>query len=142
MKNYVTKIYIYNDIVWDDLETILHETNISHNNKFIEPKIYMSCKINDDIEIRVYKDEFDLHALFPPFLGWDVNTLYVHVAGEMICENIRENLGSEYNFKCTLDMKKIYITIKFVSRCGNMTYRYQLQQPRPMIESKMVKHIK
>ena len=23
-----------------------------------------------------------------------------------------------------------------------MTYRYQLQQPKPMIESKMVKHIK
>ena len=51
MKNYVTKIYKYIDIVWDDVEKILHENNISHNNKFNEFKIYVSCKINDDVEI-------------------------------------------------------------------------------------------
>ena len=34
MKNYVTNIYNYNDIVWDDVEKILHENIISHNNKF------------------------------------------------------------------------------------------------------------
>ena len=30
-KNYVTNIYNYNDIVWDDVEKILHENIISHN---------------------------------------------------------------------------------------------------------------
>ena len=39
-------------------------------------------------------------------------------------------------------MKIRKLTLKFVSRYGNMTYRYQLQQPKPMIESKMVEHIK
>ena len=38
-------------------------------------------------------------------------------------------------------MKIKNLTIKFVSRFDNIIYRYQLQQPRPMIESKMVKHI-
>ena len=34
------------------------------------------------------------------------------------------------------------LSIKFISRYGKMTYRYQLEQPRPMIDSKMVKHVK
>ena len=53
MKNYVTNIYIYNIIVWDDVENILHENIISHNNKFNEFKTYVSCKISDDLEINV-----------------------------------------------------------------------------------------
>ena len=60
----------------------------------------------------------------------------------MICNNIRENLCSKYDINCTPNMKIRNLTIKFVSRYRNMTYRYQLQQPKPMIESKMVKHIK
>ena len=142
MKKYVTNIHNYNDIVWDDVEKILHENIISNNNKFNELKNYVSSKINDDVEIKVYEDEFDLHANLPPFLGWDVNTLYVHVAGKMMCNNIRENLSSQYDINCTLDIKIRNLTIKFVSRYGNMTYRYYMQQHRPVIKSKMVKHIK
>ena len=119
---------------------------ICHNIKFNEFKIYVSCKTNDVVEIKVYKDEFDLRVVLPTFLDvetlYDVGTLYVHVAGKMICNNIRENLSSKYDINCTPDMKIRNLTIKFVSRYGNMTYRYQLQQLKPMIESKMVKHIK
>ena len=138
MKNYVTNNYNYDDIVWDDVEKILHENIISHN-KSNEFKIYVTCKINDDVEIKVYKNQLDLCKAIAPFL--DVVTLYVHVAGKMICNNIRENLSSKYDINCTPVKKIRNLTIKFVSCYGNMTYRYQLQQPRPMIESKMVKHI-
>ena len=100
----------------------------------------MTCKINDDVEKKVYKNQLDLRKVRAPFL--DVATLYVHVAGKMICNNFRENLSSKYDINCTPDMKIRNLTKKFVSRYGNMTYRYQLQQPKPMIESKMVKHIK
>ena len=101
----------------------------------------------DDVETKVYKDEFDFHALLPTFPEtfntlYEVRTLYVHVAGKMICNNIRENLSSKYDFNCTPDMKIRNLTIKFVSRYDNMTYRYYMQQPRSMIESKMVKHKK
>ena len=41
MKNYVTNIYKYNDIVWSNVEKILHENIIGHNNKFNEFKIYV-----------------------------------------------------------------------------------------------------
>ena len=58
MKNYVTNIYKYNDIVWGGVK-ILHENIISHNNKFNEIKNYVSCKINDDVEIKVYKSQSD-----------------------------------------------------------------------------------
>ena len=54
MKVYVTNTYNYNDIVWDDVEQILHENIISHNNKPNEFKIYVSYKINDDVEIKIY----------------------------------------------------------------------------------------
>ena len=146
MKNFVTNIYNYYDIVWDDVEKILHEYIISHNNKFNEFKLYVSCKINDDVEINVYKNEFDLRALLPIFLYrnkiYDYGTTYVHVAGKMRCKTICENLRYKYDINCTPDMKIKILTIKFVSRYDNMTYRYQLEQPRPMIVSKMVKHIK
>ena len=81
-----------------------------------------------------------MRKVIAPFL--DVATLCVHVAGKMICNNIRQILSSKYDINCTSDMKIRNLTIKFVSRYGNMNYRYQLQQPKPMIESKMVKHIK
>ena len=67
MKNYVTNIYKYNDIVWGDFEKILHEIIISHDNRFNEFRIYVSCKINDDVEIKVYKSQSDLRLLLPTF---------------------------------------------------------------------------
>ena len=39
-------------------------------------------------------------------------------------------------------MYMINLSKKFISRYDNMTHRYQLEQPRPMIESKKVKYIK
>ena len=87
-----------------------------------------------------------MHAVLPTFLEpfkalYDLRTLYVHIAGKMICNNIRENLSSKYDINCTPDMKIRNLTLKIVSRYGNMVYRYYMQQPGPMIESKMVKHI-
>ena len=100
----------------------------------------MSCKINDDADIELYKDEHDLCIVLHTFLG--VDKLYVHVAIKMICNIIRENLSSRHDINCTPDMKIKNLTNKFVYVYGDMTYRYYMQQPRPMIESKMVKHMK
>ena len=146
MKNYVTDFYKYNDIVWGDVKKILHENIISHKNKFNEFKIYVSCKVNDDVEIKIYKDNFELHALLPICLKkyetYDVGTLYIQVAGEMICNDIRENLRSKYDINSTPDMEIKNLRIKFISRYNNMTFRYQLEQPRRILESKLIKHIK
>ena len=113
--------------------------------KFNECKTYVSCKINDNVEIKVYKDAFGLRVVFPTFKDvyalYDVGMVYVQVAGKMICNNIRENLSSKYDIKCTPDMKIRNLTTKFVSRHGIMTYRYYMQQPRPILESKMVEHM-
>ena len=148
----MTNIYNYNDIVWEDIEKNLHEKIISHNNNYNEYKIYVSCKMNDDEEIKVSKDNFDLHVVLPPSTftslsllrstPFGVGTLYVHVAGKLICDRIHEDLSSKYDINCAPDMKIRKLTIKFVSRYGIMTYRYRLQQPRTMIESKMIKHVK
>ena len=100
----------------------------------------MSCKKNDDVEMKAYKDENGLCVVLDNLLG--VDTLYVHVASKMICNSICENLSSRCDINCTPNIKIKNLTIKFVSRYGNMTYRYNMQQPRPIIESKMVKHIK
>ena len=148
MKIYVTNIYKYNDIVWGDVEKILHESIISNSNKFDEFKFYVSCKINDDVEIKVYKSQSDLLLLLPtfkePFKSKNIKmgTLYVHIAGKMICNDIRENLSFQYDINCTPDMEIRNLTIKFVSRYRNLTFRHQLQQPRSTLETKMVKHIK
>ena len=50
-----------------------------------------------------------MRVVLPTFLDvdtlYDVGTLYVHVAGKMICNNLRENLSSKYDINCTPDMK-------------------------------------
>ena len=50
-----------------------------------------------------------------------------------------KKLSSQYNINC---MKIKNLTIKFVSRYRNMTYRHYMQQPRSRTESILVKHIK
>ena len=130
MKNYKTNTYNCNDIVWDDVEKILHENIISQNIKFNEFKIYVSCEMNDVVEIKVFINEFDLHAVLPTFLDvhqlYEIGTIYVHVAGKVICKTIRENLSSKYDNDCIPDMKIRNLTITIVSRYRNMTFRYQL----------------
>ena len=140
MKKYVTITYNYNDILWGDNEQILLENIISHNNKIKEFKIYVSCRRNDDLEKKVSKNEHNLSEVIHFYLDGD--TLYVHVAGKMICNNIRKNLSFKRGINCTPDMKIKNLTIKSVSRYGNMTYRYYMQQPRPTIETEIVKQVK
>ena len=128
VKNYVTNIYNYDDIVWDDVEKTLHENIFSHDNKFIEFKTYVSCKIKDDVEINVCKKASDMHAVLPTFIEpfktlYEVETLYVQIAGKMICKTICENVRSKYDINCTPDMKIRKLTIKYFSRYSNMTYR-------------------
>ena len=146
MKNYVTNIYNYNNIVWVDVENILHENINSQDNKFNEFKTCVLCKINDNIEINVYKNSSDMSVVLPTFFAeyevYDKGTLYIQIADKMICKTISENLRSKYGINCTPDMKIRNLRLKFISRYNNMTYRCQLEQHRRILESKMVKHIK
>ena len=146
MKNYVTNNYNYDDVVWGDVENILHDNILIHKNKFNEFKTCVLCKIDHNIEINVHKNSSDMHAVLPTFFAeykaYDMGTLYVQIAGKMICKTIFENLRSNYDINCTPDMKIRNLRIKFISRYDNMTFRYQLEQPRHILESKMVKHIK
>ena len=146
MKNYVTNIYNYSDIIWSDVEYIHRENIIIHKNKFNEFRIYVLCKKNNNVKINVYKSSFELHALLPIFLPeykfYDVGTLYIQIADKMICETFCENPRSKYDINCTPDMKIRNLRIKSVSRYDNMTFRYQIEQPRRILETNMIKHIK
>ena len=142
----MTNNYNYNDIVWEDVENNIHDIFIIHKNKFNEFKTCVLCKINDNTEINVYKNSSDLNTLLPTFLAeykvYDMGTLYIQSAGKMICKTIFENLRSKYDINCTPDLKIRNLRIKFISRYDNMTFRYQLEQPRRILESRIVKHIK
>ena len=146
MKNYVINKYNYNDIVWGDVENIIHDNIIIHKNKFIEFKTCVLCKIDDNIEINVYENSSDMHAVLPTFPPeykvHDMGTLCIQIADKMICKTIFENLRSKYDNNSTPDMKIRNLRLKFISRYDNMTFRYQLEQPRRILDSKMVKHIK
>ena len=88
MKNYVINVYNYGDIVWGDVENIIHEKIINHKNKFNAFKICVLCKIDDNIERNVYKNSSDMHAVLPTFFAeykaYDMGTLYIQIAGKMI----------------------------------------------------------
>ena len=137
MKNDVTNIYNYNATVLDDIEDIFHEKIINHNNNIDEFETKVICKINDDIEIKFYKSQLDLHALMFPFSVKD--TLYVHVAGKTIYGDIWEVLSAAYIINPVADILIKILSIEFISRYKNLTFRYQLLQPRTILESKMIK---
>ena len=99
MKNYVTKNYNYNDIVWGDVENILQGNIISHDNKFNEIKSCVSCKINDYVEMNVYKNASDMSVVSPTWIEllktlyelgtlYEVGALYVQIASKMICKKL------------------------------------------------------
>ena len=140
MKTYVINNYNYNDIVWGDVEKIIHDNIVIHKNKFNESKSCLLCKIDDKIEKNVYKNSSDMHAVLPTFLAeykvYDMGTLYIQIAGKMICKTNSGNLRSKYDINCTPDMKIRKLRLKFISRYDNMTFRYQLEQPRRILESK------
>ena len=142
MKTFVTNIYNANNIVWDDVENIIHDNIITHKKKFNEFVIYVLCKINNNVKINFYKPSSELHAVLPIFLpkykNYDVGSLYIQVGGKMICKNLR----SKYDINCNPDMKFKNLRINFVSWYNNMSFRYQLEQPRRILESKLIKHIK
>ena len=146
MKNYVINNYNYNDIVWGDVEDTIHDNIIIHKNKFNEFTTCVLCKINDNIEINIYKKSSDLNKVLPTFLPeykvYGMGTLYIQNAGKMICKTIFENVRFKYDIICTPDVKIRNLRIKFISRHDNMTFRYQLEQPRRILESKLIKHIK
>ena len=45
LKNFVTNIYNYKNIVWDDVENVIHDNIITHEKKFNEIVIYVLCKV-------------------------------------------------------------------------------------------------
>ena len=106
----------------------------------------MLCKIDDNLEKNVYKKSSHMSVVLPTFPPeykvYDMGTLYIQIAGKMICKTFFENLRCKYDINCTPDMKIRNLRIKFISRYDNMTFRYQLEQPRRILESKMIKHIK
>ena len=137
--NYLTEEVIFHDVILTNVEKIIFEHANIFKYRFNEFLIKVKCEINDKLHTTQKETYWRL-----------TNGNYV-VKGELrkqiiddrilkqicwkICNGIRLNLPSY------ITNVKI-LRIEFIADYNKMTLRHYLQQPRSILQSQLIKHIK
>ena len=137
--NIVTNKYNIGNVYWVDFEKTIEEYIKENNNKFYSFSIVVRCKLNDE-DIRVSVDNKPGYAPLYKFLDgkWFFYKYYK-------CKLIRDYIFHRAMLRdIKLDSSSIIsnVTITFFSNYKSMTAKHKLQQPRRVLESKLLKYIK
>ena len=134
--NYITEEVIYNDVIFDDVEKIIFEHANIFKYRFNEFTIKVKCEINDKLYTtqketywKLKNDEYVIRGTAIKNFKNDYEIL------KEICYGLQLNLPSY------ITNVKI-LRIEFVADYDKMALRHYLQQPRPILETKLIKHIK
>ena len=137
MKSYVRDEHIVSDVYWKDLYSVIRDYVDINRKKFPIFKTVLRCKLfNKDLVICFDKTKKRLirygfgdvifHDLYP------------------VCEEILDRLHRYAlisSQKLSLDTVLKNMSITFFSYYYIMTPRHRLQQPRRILESRLLKHI-
>ena len=135
----VTNKYNIGNLYWDDFEKTIHEYRKKNTIKFYAFSVVVRCKLNDE-DISISGDSGDGYA-----------PLYKFPDSEWICyKNCRSKKIRDYIFHramlrdIKLDSSSIIsnVTITLFSNYNSMTAKHKFQQPRRVLESKLLKHKK
>ena len=137
--NIVTNKYNIGDVCWGDFEKTIYEYMKENRTKFYAFSVVVRCKLdNEDISISVDSDEVDVPLYRFDDCGW---VCYRYCKSTKIRDYIfhRAMLSS-----IKLDSSSIIsnVIITLFSKYKTMTAKHRFQQPRRVIESKLLKHIK
>ena len=137
--NIITNKYNIGDVYWSDIETIIHEYIKDDSTKFCSFTILFRCKLNGE-DISISDDGGEVYAPLYRFddSGW---VFYRYCKSKKMRDYIfhRAMLSG-----IKLDSSSIIsnVTITFFSKYRTMTTKHRFQQPRRVLEFKLLKHIK
>ena len=137
--NIVTNIYNNGDVYWTDIETTIQEYIKDNSTKIYAFTILVRCKLNnEDINFSVDGDK----GCVPLYKFEDGTWFYYnYFKSKQIRDYIfhRAMLSS-----IKLDSFSIIsnVTITFFSKYKTKTGKHRFEQPRRVLESKLLKHIK
>ena len=137
--NIVTDKYNIGDVFWSDFEKIIYEYMNENRSKFYSFSILVKCKLdNEDINISV-----DGNKIYVPLYKFDGHSCFCY----KYCQSrkIKDYILHRAMLKnIVLDSSSIInnVTITIFSKYKSMTRRHRLQQPRRVLESKLLKYIK
>ena len=137
--NIVTNKYNIGNVYWDDFHTTIEEYIKENNTKFLSFTIVVRCKLND-VDICISIDNKPGNAPLYKFHDGE-RIYYKYYTSEQIRDYIFHHamlMDIKFNSSSVISN----LTISLFSKYNLMTPRHQLQQPRRILESKLLKHIK
>ena len=138
--NIVTNKYNFGNVYWVDFKTTIEEYIKENNTKFLSFTIVVRCKLNDEDtcisidnkppgDASLYEFHDGERIYYKCYTSEQIRDYIFHRAilmgNKLISSSIISNL-----------------TITLFSKYKLMTPGHQLQQPRRVLESKLLKHIK
>ena len=139
MNSYIREKHTIGDVFWKDFEEILHHYIMDNVLKFPFFKTLIECDLFNE-NIKFSSVEFEMRVRL---YGFDNGGIFYFrfCVSKQICDYI--------NHRSTLMGNEIFpesiiknLSITFYSYYYIMTPKYRLQQPRRILESKLLKHIK
>ena len=137
--NIITNKYNIGDVYWSDFEETIREYVVNNYSKFHFFSTVVKCKLNNnDISILVSKMDGYVSLYRFDESGW---ISYRYCNGKKIRDYIfhRASLSDIILYSSTIISD---VTITFFSIYKTMTAKHRFQQPRRVLESKLLKHIK
>ena len=137
MKSYVKDEHIVGNVFWKDFYRVICDYVDINRKKFPIFKTVVRCKLlNKDFTICYDKTK----------KGWIRYGFGDAIFHDLcpVCEEIPDRLhryAMISNQKLSLDTVLKNVSITFFSYCYIMTPRHRLEQPRRLLESKLLKHI-
>ena len=136
--NYISEEVIYHDVVKKDIIKIIFKHANIFKNRFNEFIIKVKCEIND----KKYTTQKETY--------WRLTSGDYVVKGEMRKQIrgdddmiLREICWKIYNgMRLILHSNFKTLRINFIADYDKMTLRHYLQQPRPILESQLIKRMK
>ena len=137
MKSYVRDEHIIGDVYWKDFYSVIRDYVDNNRKKFPIFKTVLRCKLfNKDLVVCFDKTK---NRLIRYGFGDGVFHYLYPVCEEILDRLHRYSLIS--NQKLSLDTVLKNMSITFFSYYHIMTPRHRLQQPRRVLESRLLKHI-
>ena len=137
--NIITNKYNIGDVFWSDFEKTIYEYMNENRTKFYTFSILVRCKLdNEDISISVDGNEIDIPLYRFDDCGW---VCYRYCKHKKIRDYIFHRAMLRDN---KLDSSSLIsnVMITLFSSYKSMTAKHKIQQPRRVLESKLLKHIK
>ena len=136
--NFIINKYYIGDVLWKDFENIIRDYTNEYNNKFCSFSIVVNFQLNNEnMSISVDNIEGEIPLYKSNNTGW---TYYKFCQSKKVRDLVFHNaILKNIKLESTSIINNVILTI--FSEYKTIKRNHLLNQPRPVLESKILKHI-